>query len=485
MIKSNFISKERMKLLVKKALSFCKTKYALCVLFILFLAVFNGVLTISPHIEEAMREHRAKARFEAFWEKEGAQAFRDVGVEPTDKIHQEELDSYLDKYHEKNLPLVPEKHVERMKSDFKKWWETSGKESYVIEKNLVPDEKLYKAELYRYINAYTKNVLIYRLFFIPQESSIGALLTSWILFPGVFSFLLFAAGFLFATYNLNKRWGLAQTALVFIGSIIASGLVFAITLPLTYFAKYSEMPFTGASLPLAILLGAAAIGPKKDSVGTPITMTAIAIAAIDAVANWNLYPNLFGWVSLLTPPFFALGILLGKKLPRFTREGKIKRSAEKTITKDPIAEKKVRTRAEIKKGIELADKAEYALASTSISTAYSALLQEYPLDVEYIKKATEAIFYPNYFLEIPSVQWMEWGISASTKNLPEIAIQLFEKGIALETDKVLLRSAFYHVGELRLRHHIDDKKGKEELRKVLEANSQDILAAQAHKLLGE
>ncbi|MFA6836947.1 MAG: hypothetical protein WCR04_11165, partial [Fibrobacteraceae bacterium] len=210
-----------------------------------------------------------------------------------------------------------------------------------------------------------------------------------------------------------------------------------------------------------------------------------AIAAIDAVANWNLYPNLFGWVSLLTPPFFALGILLGKKLPRFTREGKIKRSAEKTITKDPIAEKKVRTRAEIKKGIELADKAEYALASTSISTAYSALLQEYPLDVEYIKKATEAIFYPNYFLEIPSVQWMEWGISASTKNLPEIAIQLFEKGIALETDKVLLRSAFYHVGELRLRHHIDDKKGKEELRKVLEANSQDILAAQAHKLLGE
>lgn len=450
------------------------------ILFILVLATANIALQCSPYIREWSRERAAISQFEDYWKTEGAKRFRDVGVEPTEKIHSEELDSHLEKFHAQSEPLVPEKRIEKMEKDFRTWWETSGKRSYAANEKS-PDEKLYRSELARYIEGYTKNVPKFRIAYIPESSGFASLFTCWILFPGVLSFLIFAVGFLFAMKALEKRWGYPQSGIVFAAGTLAANVVFAATLPLSYFDRYGNTPFMGMSLSLAMLLGCAGFGLKRE-VPKLAPYAAILLVLADALVHWNLDPNLYGWVAILEIPFFGLGVLLGNKMPRLL----FQRSQSKAVPLQTESEDPGKAlRKSLEEAMDLADKAEYDHAAQILVEKFGKLFRENPIDAGSIEKYVEAVLYPHYFFPIPGMQWISWGSEAAKRELFPIAVKLFEKGAAVEEDEKVKRRALFYAGDIRLRHRLDEKTGCEELEKVVQMNPGDILATEAGKLLGK
>ena len=469
---------------MNRIFAFCKSPFALCILLVLALGALNLKIQYGPVMAENSRHEKAEKAFNQFWETEGAENFRKVGVEPTEKIYQEELADYMKKFEANNPTLIPEKRIAQMKEEFREWWERAGKKSYAANE-IAPDENLYQKELKRYIHGYTKDIAFYQLVYIPETSSVAALFTSWFLFPGVASFLLFALAFLFAMKMLEKRWGYAQTLLFFVVGIFFSGFIFAGTLSLTYFVRYAETPFTGMSLSIALLLGMAAFGPKRE-VPKAASFIAIFILALDVFVNWNANPDLYGWVSILEIPFFALGALLGKKVPKIIdlhkKSSKKNSKAEESVVKvDP---RKV-LRNELKDAIDLANKAEYDHASQIFAQKFGQLFRENPLDAETIEKVADAMLYPHFFFTIPGIQWMAWGSEAEKKGLSQIAVNLFEKGVSVEKDPKIRRRGLFYAGDLRLRMHLYEEKAKSELEEVLQLDSTDILANEVHKLLGK
>lgn len=465
---------------MRKILSCCKKPYAVCVLFVLVLGALNLWIQCGPGIRENSREREAVKTFDKFWESEGAQRFRDVGVEPTEKIRQEELESYLKKFHEAHPTLIPEKRILQMKESFQTWWETTGKKSYAASE-IAPDEKLYKSELNRYVRAYTETLPEYRIFYIPEESGFWHLFTCWILFPGTPSFLIFAAGFLLAMKVLDCRRGLLQPTILFAASLPISGILFALSLSLTYFARESGTPYTGTSLALALLLGFAAFDKKSFPVPTAISCSATALLLADALVNWFVCPNLYGWVAILEVPLFGVGALLGVKMPHHSPKRARKADNETVMRADPGK----KLRESLKDAIELANKAEYDHASEILSQDFGRLLSERPLDRECIEKTLESMLYPRFFFTIPSILWSSWAAEADKKGLPEVAVKLYEKSLSLETDEKARRRNLFYAGDLRLRHHIDREKGEEELKAVIDSGSpDDILTNEARKWLG-
>lgn len=461
-------------------LKFCKAPYLLCILFVVALAAVNVAVQCAPTIREWSRERKAVAHFDEYWKTEGAKTFRDVGIEPTDKIYREELDSYLKKFHTANQPLVPEKRIEKMEREFQEWWETSGKRSYAANE-VSPDEKLYRKELKRYLQGYTKDVLKFQMAYIPENSGIASLFTSWILFPGVISFLLFAGGFFLAMKALEKCWGFLQASLFFAAGTIVSNIVFATTLSLSYFERYGNMLFTGMSLPLAMILGCACFGPKRK-IPKFAPYAAILVVLADILVNWNINPNLYGWVAILEIPFFGIGALLGNKVPRlFCQKARPENATEKAEGADP----KKLLRKNLDEAIDLANKAEYEHAAQILSEKFGKLFRENPLDTTAIEKTVEAMLYPHFFFPIPGMQWISWGSEAQKKNLPKIAVLLFEKGASVEEDEKVKRRALFYAGDLRLRCQLDEKAGREELEQVVQMDPTDILATEAGKLLGK
>ena len=95
------------------------------------------------------------------------------------------------------------------------------------------------------------------------------------------------------------------------------------------------------------------------------------------------------------------------------------------------------------------------------------------------------MLYPHFFFPIPGLQWISWGSEAQKKNLLNIAVKLFEKGAAVEEDEKIKRRALFYAGDLRMRIHLDEKTGREELEQVVQMNPTDILAAEAEKILGK
>ena len=457
-----------------------KSPFLPCLLFVSIVAVGNVALQCSPYIREWSRERAAISQFDEFWKTEGAKAFRDVGVEPTKKIYREELDSHLEKFHAQIEPLVPEKRIEKMEREFRTWWETSGKRSYAANEKS-PDEKLYRSELARYIKGYTKNVPKFKFAYIPESSGFASLFTSWILFPGIPSFLIFAVGFLLAMKTLGNRWGYPRAGIVFAAGTLVPHGVFAITLPLSYFDRYGNTPFMGMSLSLALLLGCAGFGPKRE-IPKFVPYAAILIVLADALVHWNFNPNLYGWVAILEIPFFALGVLLGNKMPRPHSQ---KTQAEIVPSQTESADPKKALRKSLEEAMDLADKAEYEHAAQILVEKFGKLFRESPLDGEAIEKNVEAILYPHYFFPIPGMQWISWGSEAAKRELFPIAVRLFEKGAAVEEDEKVKRRALFYAGDIRLRHRLDEKTGREELEKVVRMNPGDILAAEAGKLLGK
>jgi len=465
-----------------RILAFCKSPLAICIVFVLFLGTLNLKIQYAPELDEWSRERSAVKEFDTYWESEGAQKFKNVGVEPTKKIYEEELEAHMKKFRANNPTLVPEKRIAQMTEEFQTWWEMTGKKSYAVNE-VAPDENLYKKELKRYIQGYTKTVPKYRLFYIPEDSSLASLFTCFFLFPSALSFVFFAVGFLFSMKFLEKRWGYLQPSIFFVAGILVSGFVFAGTLSLSYFERYSDTPYMGMSLALALLLGITAFGPK-NSVAKPVSIGAIAILCADILTNWNVNPNLYGWVAILEIIFFGIGGLLGVHVPRFTGNSSASKKSSSSANEVPI-DPRIRTRKELKEAIDLANKAEYEHASQILSKYFGLLFRENPLDVQTIEKTVESMLYPHYFFTISGMVWMSWGSEAAKKKLPKIAADLYEKGISIEQDKKVRRRGLFYVGDLRLREHLDEEKGRKALEEVIQTDSSDILAAEARKLLSK
>ena len=254
------------------------------------------------------------------------------------------------------------------------------------------------------------------------------------------------------------------------------------TLSLSYFDRYAYMPYMGMSLSMAMLLGIAAFGPKND-VSKLSTAGAILTLAVDVLTNWNANPNLYGWVAILEIAFFGIGAFLGFKVPRLTG-GSVK-SKKSVVIEEVAVNPKVRTREDLKEALDLANKAEYEHASLILSKSFIQLLRENPLDIPTIEKTVESMLYPHFFFTMPGLMWMSWEAEAAKKKLPRIAIDLYEKGASIEQDTKNRRRGLFCAADLRLREHLEEDKGREELEKVIQMDSDDILAAEARKLLAK
>lgn len=468
---------------MSKMLAFCRKPYSICLLFVLILGTVNAIIQCAPELRERFRENAAVSQFNSYWNAEGAKKFRDVGVEPTEKIYQEELDAFLKKFHEQNPPLEPETRIAQMKEDFRIWWETSGKKSYAVNE-IAPDEKLFRAKLKHYIQGYTSTLPEYKIFFIPEDSSAAKLFVAWILFPGLLSFFIFAIGFSFAMKTLESRRGLLQPGILFAAGILISGFLFMATLPLSYFDRYADTPYMGQSLALALLLGFSFSDKQRKNGSNTITAgIPLALLLADILTNWFVNPNLYGWVAILEIPLFGVGALLGFKLPLPRSKSSVQKRSEEASEQKPDA--KAQLRESLNEAIDLANKAEYDHAAQILTHSFGKLLSEKPLDKSTVEKIVESMLYPRFFFPIPGLQWISWGADAAKKGLPEVAINLYEKGIEVETDVKTKRRALFYVGELRLQGNFDRDKGLQELEEVAKGDSNDILTGEARKLLGK
>lgn len=464
-----------------------KKPYTVFVLIVLALAAFNCYLWWQPAIKTYLRDNRLEAKFDQWWKNEGAARFESVGLSPTEALYNEELALYKNKFYDENPPIIPEERIKKMKSDFRTWWETGGKLSYVVQQNLNPNENLYQRELDKWVHGYTQTLIQYKLFIIPQESKPYQYLTYWLQFPKMSALLLFSGFFLFTTFFLHRRWGTLQTLGVFFGSLIFGGITFNIVLPLTYFSRYADSPYMGTSLALAVLLGAAAVGREKNAVPKIIVILSAVGLFLELLSNWFFYPGQYGLVCFLVPVFFGLGILLGKKMPP-RRKSKKELTRERLEAKlqeniDVIGKRKEQVREDLEKGFYMGKHAEYQGAASKLTLGLSGLLQENPLDFELLEKTVTQMTDPHFYVEIPGYQWLEWGSAANNKDLPELAIMLLEKALSEEDEAAFARKALLLLGEIRLQHKISIQDGRKNLEKVIELKDGDPLAERAKILL--
>lgn len=474
----------------ERAVSACKSPFAVFIALALILTLFNAFQWAEPRIAQVYREHKASTAFDDYWEREGAPKFRAAGVEPTETVYKDERNAYMQKFYRDNLPLVPQERVDTMKVRFREWWETEGKASFVITQNIVPDKALYDSELEKYLKKYTDTEIIFQLMYVPGKSSVASVFTTWILAPGVFSFLIFITGFLFAAYMLTGRWGMQRTLGAFLTSLLATGIIAAATLPLCFFCRYGAYPYEGASLSLAFLLGAVCKGRRDESIPKSAVIVSGIFLFLDMFVNWTVNEDLYGWIAILSPFVFAGGVFAGKMMPprKRTAQELAQARLNAILQRNPgdlAAERKARTRKDVNEGIKLMNAAEYKAAEPFLERGIRALLQETPIDTAALKDAVQKMLSPNYFLEFPSVQWLEWGITAAEKDIPDVAISLLEKNLTMEKDAGLARKALFRLGELRVLKNIDAEAGKARLRKVIEMKGDDLLASEAKRILAK
>ena len=71
-----------------------KPIHYLVVLAIIGIGIFNAVTGIMPQVKQSRYERGIEKSFNKWWEDEGANQFKIVGVEPTEKIRQEEFEQF-------------------------------------------------------------------------------------------------------------------------------------------------------------------------------------------------------------------------------------------------------------------------------------------------------------------------------------------------------------------------------------------------------
>lgn len=459
---------------------------------VLAIGIFNAVTALSPQIKQKQRESNIEKVFEQWWETEGAKQFESVGLKADEKTRNEEFEQFRDRYLKENGTFVIEDRIEEMKKEFREWWEIKGgKEDFTKEKGYYPKENDFIREQNKWIKNFTDKNIRYRLAFVPEEGEYDRLLTSWILFPGVLSFLIFAGFFFFAYYRLSDRWGILPAVGIALGLILLGGILVSCFTATSFFDHYAVERYMGCSVALCFMLGAVAFPPSNDKVSLLTKAVAMAGVVLDVLVNWGLNGGIFGAVGLASLVAFGLGALAGSKIPRRLKtlqEHQADALAErlkKNATANPLAARKAHNRALIDKGLDEANKAHYESAQRILSQALTAMLQEHPIDAPAVKKLADLMTSPSVFIEVPSAQWLEWGETAKSKTSLDSALVLLEKGLSLETNVTLARRALYNIGEIRVNRNWDLDQGVARLKKVLELGDGDILAVQARKMLAK
>lgn len=457
---------------------------------ILSLGVFNGVTGLSPQIKQHNREKNVVKTFNRWWKDAGAAEFKAAGLEPTNQLKYEEFQRYREKYMLQNPSFIIEDRIESMKADYREWWENQGgKEAFLQENNRYPSEKDYQASLNSWIDKFTDKFIRYRFAFVPKQERYERTLTSWMLFPGVSSFLSFAILFFFTINQLRDRWKIWITA-GFTALFAVSGPIFVEILTSTsFFDHYNSERYMGMSPAIAFLLGATAFGNKKGQVPQVITSICIAGLLIDMIINWFINPGIFGAVAVLSPACFGLGALAGIKIEtrRKSRDeinaAILEERLRQNVSRNPMAERKAKTRALIEAGFTSAKNCRPDQAQLQLGQALTQLLQEHPVDTALVKSTAERMTAPDQYLEFSSNQWMEWGEIAKAKNAPEAAIALLKKSLSKEKDANFARRALFVLGETCLNNKIEVQDGINRLKKVIEMNGNDMLAKQAKMML--
>ncbi len=459
---------------------------------LLVIGIFNAVTALAPQIKQHQRETNIEKIFGQWWESEGAKQFESVGLKADEKTRTEEFEQFRDRYLKENGTLVVEDRIEEMKKEFREWWEIKGgKEEFTKEKGYYPKERDFSREQNKWIKAYTDKHLRYRLAFVPEDGDYDRLLTSWILFPGVLSFLIFAGFFFFAYYRLSDRWGVLPAVGISLGLALVGGILVSAFTATSFFDHYAVERYMGCSIALCFMLGAVAFPPSNDKVSTIAKAVAITGIILDMLVNWVVNGGIFGAVGLASLVAFGLGALAGSKIPRrlkTVQEHQADALAErlkKNATSNLLATRKAHNRALIDQGLDEANKAHYEAAQRILSQALNALLQEHPIDAPTVKKLADLMTSPSVFIEVPSAQWLEWGETAKSKTSLDSALVLLEKGLSLETNVTLARRALYNIGEIRVNRNWDLEQGVARLNKVLELGDGDILAVQARKMLAK
>ena len=109
-----------------------------------------------PQIKQGRYERGIEKSFNKWWEEEGANQFKVVGIEPTEKIRQEEFEQFRNRAFALKPSYIVEDRVEFMKKDFREWWEIKGgKEEFISKNNRYPSESDFRQELAKWIDSYT------------------------------------------------------------------------------------------------------------------------------------------------------------------------------------------------------------------------------------------------------------------------------------------------------------------------------------------
>ena len=477
---------------IKDFLRGLKVHHYIVFAIVLAIGIFNAVTALSPQIKQKQRESNIEKIFDQWWETEGAKQFESVGLKADEKTRNEEFEQFRDRYLKENGTFVVEDRIEEMKKEFREWWEIKGgKEDFSKEHGYYPKERDFIREQNIWIKNFTDKHIRYRLAFVPEEAEYDRLLTSWVLFPGILSFLLFAGFFCFAYYRLSDRWGVLPAAGIALGLALAGGIIVSIFTSTSFFDHYAAERYMGCSVALCFMLGAVAFPPSNDKVSAITKVVAMAGIVLDVLVNWFLNGGIFGAVGLASLVAFGLGALAGSKIPRRLKtiqEHQADALAErlkKNATSNLLATRKAKNRALIDQGLDEANKAHYDSAQRILSQALNALLQEHPIDAPTVKRLADLMTSPSVFIEVPSAQWLEWGETAKSKTSLDSALVLLEKGLSLETNVTLARRALYNIGEIRVNRNWDLEQGIARLNKVLELGDGDILAVQARKMLAK
>ena len=465
-----------------------KPIHYLVVLAIIAIGVFNGVTGIMPQIKQDRYEKGIVKSFDKWWEEEGANQFKVVGIEPTEKVKQEEFEQFRNRAFALKPSYIVEDRVEVMKKDFREWWEIrGGKEEFTQKNNRYPSEADFRRELTEWIDNYTDKFVRYNMAFIPKKEHYDRLLTSWILFPSVWSYILFAVLFVFTVVKLERRWQWFILWGCIVGWALAGGVLVSILTSTSFFDHYSGERYMGMSLTVAFLLGATAFAPRKDLTSQTLSAVCFMGLILDMAVNWFVNPNIFGAVTVLSPVAFGAGAFAGLKIEtrRKTRfelkQEALQERARRIEKRNPMAEMKSKTRTMIQSGIENAKGGRPEQAFSLLTQAMVQLLQEHPIDKAMVLSLADSM--NKLYIEISSNQWLEWGEIAKSKNAPEAAIVLLKKGLSLEKDKNFARRALYTLGETCVTNKIELEDGIKRLQKVIEMNSTDILAKQSQRIL--
>ena len=457
---------------------------------VIAIGIFNAVTALSPQIKQKQRESNIEKTFDQWWEDEGAKQFESVGLKADEKTRNEEFEQFRERYLKENGALVVEDRVEQMKKEFREWWEIKGgKEAFAEEHKRYPNESDFRREQTKWINNYTDKFTRYNMAFVPKREQYGNLLTSWMLFPSVWSYLVFAVFFIFATVQLEKRWQWYILWGIVVGLALCGGIFVSILTGTSFFDHYDGERYMGMSLALVFLLGATAFAPRKDMVSTITSAFCFTGLILDMAINWFVNPGIFGAVTILSPVLFGAGAFAGTKIEtrrkskRELKQDVLNERARRVASRNPMAEMKAKTRSMIEAGFASAKLGQFDQAQRQLTQAMTQLLQEHPVDGALVKSLAERMTSPTLYIELMSNQWLEWGEIAKAKNSPEAAILLLKKGLSREKDKNFARRALYVLGETCITNKIEIEDGVKRLQKVIEMNGNDMIAKQAQRIL--